>query len=300
MEKRYFWIKVQADFFDSDEMDWIHEQPNGAEYIYIYQRLCLLAINNGGVIERRIGPKVMPYSMEKLADVVKSTSEHVKAAITLFRDIGLIENTENGAFALTRLSEMVGTGNETSAAKRMRRHRNAKRTDEVEDEGEDVTPPVTLPVTPVTETVTPSVTLPVTLPVTPEYRDKSLEIRDREREEEKDGGESSKGKAKKKTFSPDALIDALPYGEELKDAIRDWADMRSRMKNPFTERAFQLCMKELQDFGGGSEAKMVAIVNQTILNGWKGFFQLKSYTPPAASSPDRREQVAQAAKKGWD
>ncbi len=133
-------------------------------------------------------------------------------------------------------------------------------------------------------------------------KDKRLEIRDRdkEREEEKDGGESAKGKAKKKTFSPDTLIDALPYGEELKSAVRDWADMRSKMKSPFTERAFQLGMDELQKLGGGSEAKMVAIVNQSVFSGWKGFFQLKSYPPPAASSPDRREQVAQAAKKGWD
>ena len=56
MEKRYFWIKLKEDFFDSEQMDFIHDMPNGAEYIYIYLRLCLRFANNDGIVERRIGP----------------------------------------------------------------------------------------------------------------------------------------------------------------------------------------------------------------------------------------------------
>ncbi len=316
MEKRYYWLQLKDDFFDSDQMDYVREQENGAEYLYIYLRLCFMAANNGGVIERRVGPKVMAYSNAKLAEVVKSTPELVGKAITLFKEIGLAEATENGAFRLVRASEMVGA--ETAAASKKRKQRAEKKA-QGDTEGELVTEkrdnrednegdnlgtmspecPSNVP------EMSPSLSLecPQNVPedVPTKNKDKRLEIRDRdkEREEEKDDVGGLKGKSKgKKPFWADTLIDALPYGEELKNAIRDWADMRRKMKSPFTERAFQIGMDDLQKFGGGSEAKMVAIVNRTILNGWKGFFQRDSDPSPTASSPDRREQMRRAVEEG--
>ena len=322
MEKQYYWIKLQNDFFDGEQIDYVRDQENGAEYVYIYLRLCFLAANNDGAVERRIGPKVMPYSIAKLAEVVKSTPEHVEAAISLFREIELIEDLENGAFALTRSAEMVGA--ESSSAKRMRRLRNTKRSNEQErDECDNstsvteivtdsvtsdvtrdvtqashVTPSVTLDVTPnVTLPVTPNVTLPVTL----EYRDKSLELRDREEEKEEISSSSKKRKKKPKAdFDVNAAIDALSLSAELTGALKAWAEMRETRKRPVSERGLQIGMGELRKLSGGSEATMIAIVNQSIFRGWDGFFPLKNNSPPGAiaGDPDRREQMKQAVEKG--
>ncbi len=314
MEKQYYWIKLQNDFFDGEQIDYVREQENGAEYIYIYLRLCFLAANNGGVVERRIGPKVIPYSVEKLAAVIKSTPEAVEAAISLFKEIGLIKDTENGAFALTRSSEMVGS--ESSSAKRMRKLRNTKRNDEQECDDDcdaaSVTESVTTSVTEsvtcdasvtshVTPDVTPNVTPNVTLPVTAEYRDKSLEFRDRERKEEKEKTSPPSQKRKRKgSFSASDAIDALSLNEELTDALKAWVEMRERARSPVTERGLQIGMGELRKLSGGSDAKMLAIVNQSIFRGWKGFFELKEPMnfDSARDSPDRREQMKQAVEKG--
>lgn len=39
--KRYYWIKLKTDFFNSDEMDFLLSQKDGCKYIVLYQMLCL-------------------------------------------------------------------------------------------------------------------------------------------------------------------------------------------------------------------------------------------------------------------
>ncbi len=361
MEKRYYWLQLKDDFFDGEQMDYVREQEQGSEYIYIYLRLCFLAANNGGVVERRIGPKVIPYTSEKLAEVIKSKGDLVAKALSLFEEIGLVETLDNGSFRMVKVSEMLG--NESSAASRKRKQRAKEKEDDtdqdiVESESvtmsqechknvtqdvtpmshachknvtQDVTPMshachknVTQDVTPmshachknVTQDVTPmshachkNVTQDVTpmshachknvtQDVTTENRDKRLEIRDREREEEKDG-ERLVSK-RKKPFSISKAIDDLPYTPELKEALKGWAEIRREQKSPVTERVLHLVLEELRKLGGDSQPTMLAIVNQTILRGWKGFFPLKE-SPPMASTTgdaDRREQMKQAVEKG--
>ncbi len=331
MEKRYYWLQLKDDFFDGEQMDYVREQEQGSEYIYIYLRLCFLAANNGGVVERRIGPKVIPYTSEKLAEVIKSKGDLVAKALSLFEEIGLVETLDNGSFLMVKVSEMVG--NESSAASRKRKQRAKEKEDDtdqdiVENESvtmsqechknvtQDVTPMshachknVTQDVTPmshachknVTQDVTPmshACHKNVTQDVTTENRDKRLEIRDREREEEKDGERLTQ--KRKKPFSISKAIDDLPYTPELKEALMGWVEMREKKKSPVTERVLRLGLEELQKLGGDSPPTMVAIVNQSTFSGWKGFFPLKESPPMASttSDADRREQMKQAVEKG--
>ncbi len=301
MEKRYYWLQLKDDFFDGEQMDYVREQEQGSEYIYIYLRLCFLAANNGGVVERRIGPKVIPYTSEKLAEVIKSKGDLVAKALSLFEEIGLVETLDNGSFLMVKVSEMVG--NESSAASRKRKQRAKEKEDDTDQdivESESVTMSqechknVTQDVTPMSHACHKNVTQDVTT----ENRDKRLEIRDREREEEKDG-ERLVSK-RKKPFSISKAIDDLPYTPELKEALMGWVEMREKKKSPVTERVLRLGLEELQKLGGDSPPTMVAIVNQSTFSGWKGFFPLKESPPMASttSDADRREQMKQAVEKG--
>ncbi len=301
MEKRYYWLQLKDDFFDGEQMDYVREQEQGSEYIYIYLRLCFLAANNGGVVERRIGPKVIPYTSEKLAEVIKSKGDLVAKALSLFEEIGLVETLDNGSFLMVKVSEMVG--NESSAASRKRKQRAKEKEDDTDQditESESVTMSqechknVTQDVTPMSQECHKNVTQDVTT----ENRDKRLEIRDREREEEKDGERLTQ--KRKKPFSISKAIDDLPYTPDLKEALKGWAEARREQKSPVTERALYLGLEELRKLSGDSPPTMLAIVNQTILRGWKGFFPLKE-SPPMASTTgdtDRREQMKQAVEKG--
>ena len=46
--KRYYWIKLKDSFMSSDMIDYLMGQPDGANYVVLYQMLCLKTINTGG------------------------------------------------------------------------------------------------------------------------------------------------------------------------------------------------------------------------------------------------------------
>ena len=62
---------------------------------------------------------------------------------------------------------------------------------------------------------------------------------------------------------------------ELNKALSDFKKHRRQLKAPMTDRAFELMLGRLEKLSGGSEDKKIAILNQSIENGWKGVFELK-------------------------
>ena len=71
--------------------------------------------------------------------------------------------------------------------------------------------------------------------------------------------------------------------QELLSALKEWHDMRKKMKKPLTERAAELNLKDLQKLSGGDEQMMVSIVLQSIKRGWQGFYALKEAQTPRAA-----------------
>lgn len=71
--------------------------------------------------------------------------------------------------------------------------------------------------------------------------------------------------------------------QELLSALKEWQEMRKRMKKPLTEKAAELNLKDLQKLSGGDERLMAAIVLQSIKHGWQGFYVLKEAQTPRAA-----------------
>lgn len=71
--------------------------------------------------------------------------------------------------------------------------------------------------------------------------------------------------------------------QELLSALKEWQEMRKRMKKPLTERAAELNLNDLQKLSGGDERLMVSIVLQSIKRGWQGFYVLKEAQTPRAA-----------------
>ena len=44
-DKKYYWIKLRTDFFNQETIDFLLSQPNGCEYVVLYQMLCLQTAN---------------------------------------------------------------------------------------------------------------------------------------------------------------------------------------------------------------------------------------------------------------
>ena len=63
---------------------------------------------------------------------------------------------------------------------------------------------------------------------------------------------------------------------ELLDALEQFTIMREHCKKPLTVRALQLIFRELDKLSGGNEAQKIAILEQSIINSWRGVFPLAS------------------------
>ena len=121
MTKRYYWIKLRTDFFDLETIDWLISQPNGCEYVVLYQKLCLLTANKGGELSSAVGEIIVPYDVNKIARDTKFSFDTVVVALELFKKIGLIYEQENGILKIPYVDDVVGS--ETEYAQKKRNYR---------------------------------------------------------------------------------------------------------------------------------------------------------------------------------
>lgn len=67
----------------------------------------------------------------------------------------------------------------------------------------------------------------------------------------------------------------FPNGSpQLLEAWNGFRDMRKSMRKPLTERATALTLKKLDELSGGDEKKKIAILNQSVMNGWQSVYAL--------------------------
>ena len=120
--------------------------------------------------------------------------------------------------------------------------------------------------TPITTPIDGAITTPIdgaiTTPITGHY------IKHKRKTETETKKEKQKEKAG--TFPLEDYTD----NAELLEALRGFVEMRKKIKAPLTEHAFSLLLKKLDGMGNTDEEK-AAIVNQSVMNSWKGLFPLK-------------------------
>lgn len=247
-DKKYYWIKLKTNFFDLPTIDWIMSQNNGCEYIVLYQMLCLKTANTDGKLVSQIGEMLIPYDIEKIArDTKYFSTDTVRVALDLFKNLGLIYVSDDNTMTISNYDEMVGS--ETSSAKRVREWREKQKTLQCNKN--------------------------VTDNVTQEYRDKRLEIRDKSIEyRDKSVNKEKEEKEKKETYV--SILDSYTSNETLKSSLNDFLEMRKKMKG-FTTRAFKLALNKLDELTNDDEEK-IKIVNQSVMNSWKSFYELKEET----------------------
>ena len=175
--KRYYWMKLKESFMTSDTIDFFMSQPNGAQYVVLYQMLCLKTINTNGKLERRIGEVLIPFDVAKITRDMKWFSEDtVRVAMQLYQQFGLIYKDEDGVLVMADHKNLVGS--ETDYAVQKNNQRNLKKAEQKK-----------LPIINVDSCVDTGVDN-VHTDIEIRDRDKEIEIRDRDKEEKR-GEEAS-------------------------------------------------------------------------------------------------------------
>ena len=120
--KRYYWMKLKDGFMTSDTVDYFMSQPDGANYVVLYQMLCLKTINTGGRLARQIGEIMIPFDIEKIRrDCKWFSADTVRIALNLYKSFGLIYEDIDGALVLADHQNLVGSETDYAEQKRIQR-----------------------------------------------------------------------------------------------------------------------------------------------------------------------------------
>ena len=93
----------------------------------------------------------------------------------------------------------------------------------------------------------------------------------------KEIGKGKRNKEKEIIKGPDGLPDLLTRSGlslEILPAVSDYVEMRKKIKAPLTDRAVDLMLTNLAIMSKDPE-EQIQILNQSIMNSWKGLFPLK-------------------------
>lgn len=120
--KRYFWLKLKEDFFQSKRIKKLRNMAGGDTYLIIYLKLQLKAMKTDGIItfdhlEQDIATE--------LALDLDETPDNVAATMLYLLHCGLAESSDNEAFFFPYAVENVGS--ENSSAQRVREYRDRQK-----------------------------------------------------------------------------------------------------------------------------------------------------------------------------
>lgn len=125
--KRYYWIKLKESFFaDDGPVDFMMNQPDGANYVVLYQMLCLKTINTEGWLSRQIGEVLFQYDINKIQQTCRYFSKDtIRVALNLYKALGLIYEEVNGTLVIANHHDIVGSETDWAAKKRGQREQPA-------------------------------------------------------------------------------------------------------------------------------------------------------------------------------
>ena len=246
-EKRYYWLKLKRDFFKRQDIMIIEAAPNGKDYVLFYLKLLCESVDHEGNL--RFSDEI-PYDEDMLATITNTNVDIVRSATKLFIKLGMMEVLDDGTLYMREVERLVGKESVWAEKKRVQRN-TAKKRDTIGQNGD----------------------------IVPTIEDKKGTLSrhcptEKEKEKEK---EKEREKEKKKDPKPDSFASVFEeffISDRLKAAIMDFIDYRESIGIPTNAGSLGALIKKLNELSS-SEDEALAILEQSIANGWKGLFELK-------------------------
>ena len=119
--KKYYYLKLKDNYFDSDSMRIMEALPNGYIYSNIILKLSLKSLKGNGCI---MMTDRIPYSHEKvelIANVLNHDIAHVKEAIKLAVELDLITIMNTGEMWINDIQNFIGHSSTEADRKRVYR-----------------------------------------------------------------------------------------------------------------------------------------------------------------------------------
>lgn len=127
--KRFYWLKLHDDFFDSKRIKKLRRMAGGDTYTIIYLKLQLLAMKTEGILK---WTGLESDAAEELALDLDEDADNVKMTLTYLLHCGLAETSDNVSFFFPYAVSNTGSEGEDALRKRVQRARQKiEKTDNV-------------------------------------------------------------------------------------------------------------------------------------------------------------------------
>ena len=122
--KRYYWMRLKADFFESPEIKKLRKLAGGDTYVIIYLKMMLKTLQDDGVF---IYKEIEDTFEKEVALIIDEDENNVMMTIAFLRNHNLLEEgyTENG-FLLNAVPGLIGSETRDAERKRIARSMDQK------------------------------------------------------------------------------------------------------------------------------------------------------------------------------
>lgn len=118
--KKYYYIKLKENFFETEEMIVLESMPDGYKYSNILLKMYLKSLKHDGkvMLNERI-----PYNSDMLASVTRHSVGDIEKAVKIFKELGLIETFDNGTIFISDIQHFIGKSSTEAERKKAYRER---------------------------------------------------------------------------------------------------------------------------------------------------------------------------------
>lgn len=118
-DKKYYWLKLPADFFAKPSI--LMLMSMGDDKLNIYMQILTMAINTECKLMYTANT---PYTVETLSMLLRRSKECIKSTVDALIELELLEVLDDGSYYLAELPDMIGS--ETASAERQRKSRQER------------------------------------------------------------------------------------------------------------------------------------------------------------------------------
>lgn len=128
-DKKYYWLRLDRNFFKRHDIRIIEEQPNGKDYILFYLKLLVESIDHEGHLRFS---DTIPYDEKMLSVVTNTNIDIVRSSIKIFNELKLMEIFDDKTIYMAETNKMLG---ESTSTHRVQAFREKQRLLKIETQG---------------------------------------------------------------------------------------------------------------------------------------------------------------------
>lgn len=113
-KEKLFFLKLNKDFFDQYWVKILESEPNGDKYILFLIKLMCESISHNGYLRFN---ESIPYDEKMLAAITHTDIDVVRTAIDAFKNMNIIEFTEDRTLFIPMVPEMTTSTTEGALKK---------------------------------------------------------------------------------------------------------------------------------------------------------------------------------------